>query len=97
MWQTLLLQTKRQSREQETHPNELSEITGGQILPTEIRTHGGRNIAKTVWTPRPLQMLVVGRRRQDGGPDTGASLPPLQPIERPVEDALERGGESNGM
>jgi len=37
------------------------------------------------------------RRRQDGGPDAGTSLPPLQPMERPAEDALERGGESNGM
>jgi len=42
-------------------------------------------------------MLVVGRRMQDGRPDTGASLPPLQPIARPAEDALERGGESNGI
>jgi hypothetical protein len=37
------------------------------------------------------------RRRQDGGPEAGTSLPPLQPMERPAEDALERGGESNGM
>jgi len=42
-------------------------------------------------------MLVVQQRRQDGGPDAGASHPPLQPMERPAENALERGGESNGM
>jgi hypothetical protein len=32
-----------------------------------------------------------------GGPDAGTSLPPLQPMERPAENALERGGESDGM
>jgi len=42
-------------------------------------------------------MLVVRRRTQDGSPDAGASLLPLQPVERPAEDALERDGESNGM
>ena len=33
-------------------------------------------------------MLVVRRRRQDGGPDAGTPLPPLQPMERPAEDAV---------
>jgi len=42
-------------------------------------------------------MLVVRWRRQDGSPDAGASLPPLQPMERPAEDALEKGGNSDGM
>jgi len=39
-------------------------------------------------------MLVVLR---DGGPDVGALLLPLQPVERPAECTLERGGEGNGM
>jgi hypothetical protein len=34
-------------------------------------------------------MLVVQRRSSTG---VGASLPPLQPMERPAEDALEDGG-----
>jgi hypothetical protein len=42
-------------------------------------------------------MMVVRRQKQDGGPDMGTSIPPLQPMERPAEDALERGGESDGM
>jgi len=42
-------------------------------------------------------MLEVRRLRQDGSPDAGASLPPLQQVERPAENALERGGESKGM
>jgi len=42
-------------------------------------------------------LSVVRRRRQDGGPDAGTPLPPLQPMERPAKNALERGGESNGM
>jgi len=41
-------------------------------------------------------MLVVRRRKQDG-PDAGTSLPPLQPMEKPAENALERGGKSDGM
>jgi len=44
-------------------------------------------------------MLVVWRRGQgdDPDPDAGTPLPPLQPMERPAKDALERGGKSNGM
>jgi len=42
-------------------------------------------------------MLVVWQRRQDSHPDAGTSLPPLQPMERAAEQALERGGESDGM
>jgi len=44
-------------------------------------------------------MLVVWRRRQGGSPDPdmGKPLLPLQPMERPAKDSLERGEESNGM
>jgi len=42
-------------------------------------------------------MLVEGRRRQDSSPDAGASLPPLQLMERPPEDGQKRGGETDGM
>jgi len=42
-------------------------------------------------------MLVVRRRSQNGSPDAEAFLPPLQPLERRAEDALESGGEINGM
>jgi len=41
-------------------------------------------------------MLVVQRPKQDS-PYVGTSLPPLQPMERPAEDSLERGGKSDGM
>jgi len=39
-------------------------------------------------------MLVV---RRDSDPHAGAPLPPLQPVERPAESALETGGEGNGL
>jgi len=42
-------------------------------------------------------MLVVQRWRPESSLDAGTSLPPPQPLERPAEDALERGGESNEM
>ena len=34
-------------------------------------------------------MLVVRRWSQDGGPDAGTPLPPLQLVERPAENAME--------
>jgi hypothetical protein len=55
--------------------------------------HAPVDVPETVRTPRRRQVLVVRR----GGPDTRISLPPLQPVESPAENALERGGESNGM
>jgi len=38
-------------------------------------------------------MLVVQRQSST---DAGASLPPLQPMERPAEDALEDSGKATG-
>jgi len=42
-------------------------------------------------------MLVVRWRRQDGGPDAGIPLLPLQPVERPVENTMEGGGKGDGL
>jgi len=42
-------------------------------------------------------MLAARWQRQDGSPDAGASLPPLQPMDRPAEDSLDKGGKSDGM
>ena len=39
-------------------------------------------------------MLVV---RGNGGPNTGASPPSLQPVEIPAAGALEEGGKCNGL
>ena len=39
-------------------------------------------------------MLVV---RGNGGPNTGASPPSLQPVEIPAAGALEGGREDNGL
>jgi hypothetical protein len=39
-------------------------------------------------------MLVVWR---DSGPDAGAPLPPLQPVERPAESNLEGGGKGDWL
>jgi len=43
-------------------------------------------------------MLVVWRRRrQDGGPDAGTLLPPLQPVERRAESTMEGCGKGDGL
>jgi len=42
-------------------------------------------------------MLLVRRWRQDGGPDAGTHLSPLQPLERPAENAMKGGGKSDGL
>jgi len=97
MLQTSRLQAETQSCEQEAHPNEKCEASGSQIVSTEVWTPASGHVPKTVRTPRPRQMLVVVRQQQDGGRDAGTSLAPLQPMERPAENALERGGESDGM
>jgi hypothetical protein len=41
-------------------------------------------------------MLVVRRRRQDGGPDAGTPLPPLQPVERPAKTLWNPAGKATG-
>ena len=38
--------------------------------------------------------MVVPR---DSGPDAGATVPPLQPVERPAESSLEGGGKGDGL
>ena len=47
--------------------------------------------------PNPDTVQPIVKRKQDGGPDAGTSLPQLPPMERPAENALERGGKSDGM
>jgi len=42
-------------------------------------------------------MLVVRRWRQEGGPNAGTPLPPLQPVERPAESAMEGGGKGDEL
>jgi len=51
-------------------------------------------VPKTVWTPRGRYVLVVRRR---SSADARASIPPLQPMERPAESALEGGGEGHRL
>jgi len=41
-----------------------------------------------------MTVLVV---RGNGGPNTGASPPSLQPVEIPAAGALEEGGKGNGL
>jgi len=92
--QALQLQTQGQGGDQETYPNDKHEVTGCQVLPTKVRACTHWNLPKTIRSPRGRQMLVV---RRDSGPDAGAPLPPLQPVERPAESALESSGEGDGL
>lgn len=94
MQQALRLQTKRHRWEQETHPQEYCKMTGSQVVQTEIQTRTSGTVPRIIRTARQRQMLVVQWRTQDGSPDAGVSLLPLQPMENPAGDTLERGGES---
>jgi hypothetical protein len=42
-------------------------------------------------------MQVLWMWRQDGGPDAGTPLPPLQPVERPAESTVKSGGKGDGL
>jgi hypothetical protein len=92
--QTLRRLTEGQSWAQEIRPNDKREIIGNKVLQTEERACAYWNVPKAVWTPRGRQMLVV---RKQNATDAGASLPPLQPVERPADSALEGGGKGHGM
>jgi len=88
------LQAERKCWKQEPHSNEQCEASGSQVLPTEVWTRTIEHVPNTVRTSRQLQMPVARRPMQGGAPDTGISLPPMQPMEGATENALERGGKS---
>jgi len=67
--QALRLQTQGQGGDQEAYPNDKREIAGRQVLPTKVRACTHWSLLKMVRPLRGRQMLVVRRRRQDGGPD----------------------------
>jgi hypothetical protein len=92
----LQVQTQGQDGDQETRSDDKREVSGYQVLQTKVRACTHWSLPKTVQPPRGRQMLVVRLRRQDG-PDTGASLPPLQPVERPATGPIVGGGKSDGL
>jgi len=94
MHQTLRLQAEGQSRKQETRPNDKREATGSEVLQAEERTCADWTVPRAVWTPRGRYVLVVRRR---SSADARASIPPLQPVERPAKSALEGGGEGHRL
>jgi len=58
------------------------------------RLKSGHTPTGVLRTQRRRQVLVV---RRDDNTDAGAPLSPLQPVERPSENALESGGEGDGL
>ena len=81
MQQALQLQTQGQDRDQETCSDDKCEVAGYQILKTKVRACTHWSLPETVRPPRGRQMLMVRWwQRQDGGPDAGTPLPPLQPV-----------------
>jgi hypothetical protein len=64
------------------------------VLQTEERACPDWSVPKAVWTPRGRQLMVVQRRSIT---DAGASLPPLQPMERPADDAAEDVGKGHRL
>jgi len=64
--------------------------TGGDV--NEVVTDW--SVPKTVWAPRGRHMRVVQR---GSSTDAGASLPPLQPKERPAEDTVEDSGKGHRL
>ena len=92
--QALLLQTQGQDREQETCPDDKREVAGYQVLQTTVRACTHWSLPETLRPLRGRYMLVVCR---DFGPDTGAPLPPLQPMERPAGSPVESGGKGDRL
>jgi len=95
--QALQLETQDQDGDQETCSNDKRVVTGYQVLQTKVRACTHWSLPKTVQPPRGQQMLVVGQRGQDGRPDAGTPLPPLQPVERPAKDTMEGGGKGDWL
>ena len=95
--QALRLQTQGQDRDQESCPNDKCEVAGHQVPQTEVREGIHWSLPETVWPPTGRQMLVVWRDRQEGGPDAGTPLPPLQPVERPANDTTQAGGKGDSL
>jgi hypothetical protein len=94
MQQALQLQIQEQDGDQETCSNDKFEVAGYSVLPTNVRVGTHWSLPKMDRPPRGRQMLVVFR---DSGPDAGAPLPQLQPVERPPQSTLECGGKGDGM
>jgi len=86
--QTLQIWTDGQRWEQETCPYDKHEIVGDKIVENEERACAGWNVPKAVWIPRGGQVLVVWKQN---AAEACVSLPPLQPVERPTDSALEAG------
>jgi len=95
--QALQLQTQEQDGDQETGSDDKREVTGYQVLQTKVGAYTHWSLPKTVRPPRGRQMLVVQRWKQDGGPDGGRPLRPLQLKERPATDTMKGGGKSDGL
>jgi len=95
--QALRLQTQGQGGGQEIHPNVKRKIAARQVLQTEVRACTHWSLPKRVWPLSGRQMLVVRRQRQDGSPDSGTPLPPLQPLESRANNAMEGGGKGDGL
>ena len=95
MQQALQLQTHGQDGDQETCSNDKCKVAGYQVLLTKVQACTYWSLPKMVRPPSGQQMLVVWRRKQDGGPDAGTSLPPLQPVEIPATDIMEGSGKSD--
>jgi len=66
----------------------MHEVTANMVPETEERTCTDWSIPKAVCTPRGQHILVVQRASST---DEGAALPPLQPMARPAEGALQDG------
>jgi len=96
MQQALQLLTQGQDGDQKTRSDDKREFAGYRVLQRKVRASTHWSLPKTVRPPRGRQMVVARRRRQDG-PDAGAPLPPLQPVERPATGTMEGGGKSDGL
>jgi len=94
--QALRLLTQGQSAVEEIYPNDKREIAGRQVPQTKVRECTHWSLSKTARPSRGRQMLVVRRQRQDGGPDAGTPLLPLQP-ERLAKNIMKGSEKGNGL
>jgi hypothetical protein len=94
MQQELPVQTEGEGLKHMTNPNDQGEDITNHTQLAKVGACIPRSIPETLRTPRRPQELVV---QWDCGQDAGASLPPLQPVEKSTDCSLESCAEGDRL
>jgi hypothetical protein len=72
-----------------SYPTAKGEITERQVVHAKVRVCTHWTVPKTVGPSRGQQILLVRWHRQNGIPQAGTYLLPMQLVERPGKKAME--------